>query len=127
MKLVTIKNATVIPQYKKNPNDPDEVMRVFPSNSSDRKIVRFRITTPQNDSNVKDGKLYENCVILAEDENTMKTIRDIVKNNAVLTIEGHEESYRLKNGNYIRSIRVKDITTLSSGSDPVDDIPIEEG
>ena len=54
MKKVTITNATVIPQFKKQQTDPDLILKVF-SVKNNKNIVQFTVSTPQKDGAVKSG------------------------------------------------------------------------
>jgi hypothetical protein len=123
MKLVTIKNATVISQYKNSPDDPDIVLKVYPSKTSNRKIVKFTVTTPQNDNNIKDGRLYEKCSLLVENDSEMINVRNTIKHNALLSLKGYEESFKTTSGHYIRTIRITNINILSGGVNLIDDLP----
>ena len=94
MKKVILTNATVIPFYKRNPNDPDEIIRVIkPAEGSDFKsnIVSFNVETKVQDSGESKARLFEKCTIYAKNEDQINNIRGSVKNGAIVEIEGYEK------------------------------------
>ena len=123
MKKVTITNATVIPQFKKQQTDPDLILKVF-SVKNNKNIVQFTVSTPQKDGAVKSGRLYERCAIMVTDGKELTMVKSTLKNNAIINITGHEESFRTDAGHYLRTVKVTEIKLISEGFDEIEDIPM---
>jgi len=125
MKHITITNATVIPQYKNNINDPDQIIKIYNFTKDEKTsyVINFTICTPQKDGAIRAGRLYEKCSVTVNSEKELISLKSILKNNALISIQGWEENFKMKNGNYIRTIKIKKIKCLSEGIDSNDDIP----
>jgi len=124
MKQVTITNATVVPQFKKKTSDPDQILKIYPIQGGVKNIVNFTISTPQKDGAVKSGRLYEKCSIVSNTKQDMDTIEKAIKYNALLNLQGYEESFRTTKGVYLRTVKVTRIKLLSEGINETEDIPI---
>lgn len=132
MKKVTLTNATVIPFYKSNPADQDEIVKVIdPKEGSDFKshIVSFNIETKTMDSAESKAKLFERCTIYAKNSDQVNSIRGTIKNGAIVELQGYEKRTKSeKDGKYYTNLIIQEITPISSGIEeaagggiPVDD------
>jgi len=122
MKKITLTNATVIPFYKNNPNDEDEIVRVIrPQEGSDFKsnIVSFNVETKVLDNSESKARLFEKCTIYAKNDDQINNIMGTIKNGAIVELEGYEKRTKAKNDNkYYTNIIVKTITPISGGVQP---------
>ena len=119
MKKVILTNSTVIPFYKKNASDADEIVKVIPPREgSDFKsiIVSFNVETKATDSAESKARLFEQCTIYAKNDDQVNTIRQSIKSGAIVELEGYERRTKAKEGNkYYTNIIVKTITPISAG------------
>lgn len=131
MKNVVITNATVTTLYKKNPQDKDEVLKIFPpKEGSDftNTILSFQVTTPVTDNPEKKSKLYEKCTIYTDKPEKVENTKKLLKPGLLCEIRGYEErKYSEKNKEWYTSIRVKEIVPISAqnsgDSTSEDDLP----
>jgi len=130
MKKVTLTNATVIPFFKRNPNDKDEILKIIePKSDSTFKstIVNFNVETKTTDSAESKSKLFEKCAIFITDNAKLASIKQIIKAGAILEIEGYETRTKSeKDGKYYSNINVKNITPISGGITQPELTPIAE-
>jgi hypothetical protein len=128
MKKVILTNSTVIPFFKKNPNDPDEILRIVePKEGSDftSTIINFNIETKSVDSAESKSKIFEKCTIYANGPDKVKIVQNIVKAGAILELEGYEKRTKSEKDNkYYNSVIIKNITPISAGID--NNIPINK-
>jgi len=119
MKKVILTNATVIPFFKKNPNDPDEIVRIInPKSGSDftSTIINFNIETKSMDTAESKAKIFEKCTIYAKDNDKINQIKSVIKAGAILELEGYEKRTKSeKDGKYYNNIIIKNITPISGG------------
>ncbi len=128
MKNVTMTNCTVTTLFKKNPNDADEVLRVFPPKEGTdftNTILSFQVTTPVNDNPEKKARLYEKCTIYTADPDKIEGTKTLLKAGLLCEIKGYEErKYSEKTKEWYNSIRVKEIVPISSNN--TGDAPVDE-
>ena len=116
MKLVKLMNAIVIPFIGMN-----EVRKEY--KSANATIVKFNVVVKISDRPTKTGKLFERCTFFAKNDEDLVTIRDILKENAIVTIVGHEDSFRSKRDNkFYREIIVKALNLISEPIDVVKEV-----
>jgi len=121
MKKVTLTNATVIPFYKNNPKDPDEVIRIVkPKEGSTftSTIINFNVETKTVDSVESKARLFEKCTIYAKTTDQINNIKNIIKTGAIVELEGYEQRNKSEKDNkYYTNIIVRSMTPISSGID----------
>jgi len=119
MKKITITNATVIPFYKRNPNDQDEILRIVkPQEGGNFKshIVNFNVETKATDNAESKAKLFERCTIYAKSNDHVANVESVIKNGAILELEGYETRSKGKNDDkYYTNIVVNTVTPISAG------------
>jgi hypothetical protein len=121
MKKVILTNATVIPFFKRNANDADEILRIVsPKEGStfDSTIINFNIETKSVDTAESKSKMFEKCTIYAKDPAKINVVKDLVKAGAILELDGYEKRTKSeKDGKYYNSIIIKNIVPISAGID----------
>jgi len=121
MKKVILTNSTVVPFYKSKPNDPDEVLRIIkPNDSSTFKstLVSFNIETKALDSAESKARLFEKCTIYIKNDDQLENLKSIIKNGAILELEGYEKRTKSEKDNkYYTSIIVRTMTPISTGTE----------
>ncbi len=119
MKKVTLTNATVIPFYKQNPQDPDEVLKVIRPKADaefNSIIVSFNTETKVKDTAESKMRLFEKCTIYAKTEDKVKSIEAVIQQGAILEIEGYETRNKSQKDNkYYTNIVVNNLTPISGG------------
>ncbi len=114
MKLVELTNSTVVPFFKNNKGDPDEIVRT--TDVGETKMVSFMVRTRITDNSVKRSYLYERCTIFAKTNKNTQDAIDVIKDGAIVAIKGYENSYKSnKDGKYYRSIKVLTVNLISEG------------
>jgi len=121
MKKVILTNATVIPFFKRTPNEPDTILQIKePSAGStfDSTIINFNIETKTTDTAESKSKMFEKCTIYAKDPAKIQGVKDLIKAGAILELDGYEKRTKSeKDGKYYTNIIIKNITPISSGID----------
>lgn len=119
MKKVVLTNSTVVPFFKSKPNDPDEVLKIInPQDGSNftSTIVTFNIETKTLDTADSKARLFEKCTIYAKTKDQVDHIKSIIKNGAILELEGYEKRTKSeKDGKYYTNIIIRTMTPISSG------------
>jgi len=126
MKKITLTNATIIPFYKKNASDPDEIIRIItPKDNSNLNstIVSFNVETKMYDKSDNKARIFEQCTIFAKNDSQVSNAKNIVELGAVVEIKGYErQTKNEKTGKYYSNIIVESIIPISSGV-PQDENP----
>jgi len=129
MKKITLTNATVIPFYKRDASQPDEIVKIIrPKAGAEFSsiIVSFNTETKVKDSAESKMKLFEKCTIFVKNEDQLPGIQSVLQNGAILEIEGYESKTKSKTDNkYYSQIVVNNITPISGGIQDVNAQEIE--
>jgi len=123
MKKVTLTNATVIPFYKYNSNDSDEILRVIPPKSDSdfsSYIISFNVETKVKDSAESKMRLFERCTVFAKTQQAVDDLKNTIQLGTIVEIEGYESRTKdKKTDKYYTNIIVSGITPISKGIDSV--------
>ena len=122
MKKVTLTNATVIPFYKYNSNDSDEILRIIPPrNDSDFSsyIISFNVETKVKDSAESKMRLFERCTVFAKTQQAVDDLKSTIQLGTIVEIEGYESKTKdKKTDKYYTNIIVSGIIPISKGIEP---------